>query len=82
MTENSRKTFNAIVDRVEGNCVVCEMPYEVMVDIELSKIPFEVKESDHLYLEFDELGNVKTIEKIPKKNIMKRFLKPRFIRFT
>lgn len=82
MTENIEKNFNAIVDRIEGNYAVCEMPYETMVDIELSKIPFEVKESDHLYIEFDEFGNVKTVQKIPKKNFLKKILKPQFIRFT
>ena len=82
MNENETKTFNAIVDRIEGNYAVCEMPYETMVDIELSKISFEIKENDRLYIEFDEFGNVKTVIKIPKKNIVKRILKPRFIRFT
>lgn len=82
MRENENKTFNAVVDRIEGSYAVCEMPYETMVDIEISKIPFLVKEGDRLLIERDEFGSLKVINKIPKENFVKRVLKNRFIRFT
>jgi hypothetical protein len=37
-----------IVDRIEGNLAVCEKSDKSMVDIELTKLPDDVKEGDVL----------------------------------
>lgn len=76
--------FDIIVDRIEGNYAICEMPDETMCDIELSSFSDIPKDRERYKVFVDTKGNVivaHRIEKeIPDENRHK--LSNRFIRFT
>lgn len=83
MCRRRKLAYDIIIDRIEGKYAVCEFPCEEMRDVEVEKIPFPVSEGDHLHIEYDEIGTVKVITKIPKPPKRKRFgIKSRFMRFT
>ena len=72
--------FCVIVDRIEGNYAVCEFPDMSMRDIELSKIPFEVKEKNTLVVKTSGESELEVICK--RKVVASRKPNMRTIRFV
>lgn len=72
--------FCVIIDRIEGNYAVCEFPDMSMRDIELSKIPFEVKEKNTLVVKTIGESDFEVICK--KKVIVPKKRNPRLTRFV
>ena len=80
----AERLFDIIVDRIEGNYAICEMPDETMCDIELSYFPDMPNDREWYKAFIDIMGNVNVVRKIVKEipTEKKHKLSNRFIRFT
>lgn len=47
--------MNVVIDRFEGIYAICEKPDRVMINIELRKLPSNVKEGDILVVDGDNI---------------------------
>lgn len=71
-------SFEVVVDRIEGNFAVCEMPNEMPTeDVNIADIPFVIKEKDTLKVRFNDENKLEIISKVetPRRMIPKRWIR-------
>lgn len=60
--------MKVVIDRFEGGFAVCEKPDKSMLDVEMSKLPPNVKEGDVLEVDGDRIVlDLKSTERQKKK---------------
>lgn len=76
------ENFKIVIDRIEGEYAVCELPDSSVKDIKLSLIPRPVKARDSLLVKFSDSNELEIISVIPFESKGKRRIPPRFMRFN
>ena len=84
MRRMTQAVFDLIVDRVEGNYAICELPDETMCNIELTYFPEIPKDREWYKAFLDIMGNIRIVEKTVKviPGEKKHKLSSRLIRFS
>lgn len=82
LNDRTFESFKVVIDRIEGEFAVCEMPDLSMIDINLSLIPGLAKESDSLLIKISESNQIEVLSIIPFKPKGKLKIRPKFVRFS